>query len=303
MSSGRKLIAALGAAIVVTALVATPAAAQPSLPGPAAADWPGPGELPRLRSELAAQARGGIAKVPQIRAKGTKKHKIYVEGYGGIVMIVTAKGPVFATYTTEGKGKPGHIRARFGRYGKVNMKFEKKGKVRTRKPKGCTGKADRIQRGVWKGTLEFKGDKQYTKVKRAKARGTQIKWGNYNCPPPSGPGPNLFLGADTEDTGDGTFTSFGASRNSTTNMRPYFFASHDEFVGKVIVYRSVDLRGDVSQFQYGFSPDVATVQPPKPFTGVGTYVDGDWSGNLKVKAAGKTIPLTGDHFTAWFGLF
>lgn len=300
MSSGRKLFAALGAAIVVAALGAAPAAAQPGLDGPVAAELAGPGQIPRVRSELAAQ-RGGIGKLPLIRAKGTKKHNIYVEGHGNVVLIAVAKRPVLATYLTEGKGKLNHIRARFGRYGRVNMRFEKKGKVRKRIPKGCTGKPDRIQPGVWTGKLKFKGDKRYTKANIKKTKGMHVKWGNYTCPDPGGPFPDLFLGVDSFVSN--SYTTFQATRSTTTNRRPYFHAGQDETVGKVLVYRSADVRGDVSQFQYSLSPDEASVEPPAPFSGQGFFAEGDWTGDLAVTVAGKTIPLTGDDFVVSFGTF
>lgn len=282
----RHIAAALAAACAAALAVAAPALAQ----------------APDSPRDLIRERHGGLSKpYPQINLKGSNGYKISISEWNpDEVVLVAQKGrKLAAVYRTEGQVKRKLVRAKFGSLGKIDVTFTKKGKTKKRKPKGCTGTADRIQPGVWKGTIRFKGENGYTKVNVSQAKGGLVRSGGYICgsPPGGGDEPELYLGAMR--TTPKEFVGLSVSkRYGVPSARPVFDAFVDEQKGKVSITRYAWVRGKPNQFTGTLEPPTASVSPPSPFKGSAELADEVWSGNLKVKMPGRTVKLTGPGFTA-----
>lgn len=282
--SQKKLFGALACAGVAVGLMGAPAQAQ----------------LPEAHRE-AVQERMGIsamAKYPVLRTKGTKKWNVFVDGFSNTVAISVRKKGASTSYIKRGKASANRLKAKFGKYGKVNVRFKKKGKVRKVLPPECTGTPDKVQRGVWRGVVKFKGERGYTKVNIKRARGVVTKPGVQECELGDGNGDYASLSA-FKNVGDKSWSFYADKRVDVPNSRPTFMATVVESVGKVDVVRSLFQRGNSGQFTYSSVED-AQVKPKGYFSGQGTLSGESWTGNLKGKFPGKgRVGLAGNGFLAF----
>lgn len=284
--SHKRLLSALGCAAAAVALTAAPAQAQDS-----------GSHLETVQERLGIVS--GTGKVPLARAKGTKNWKVLVAGYGETVTIDVLKKNASANYTAKGKVSPTRLRAKFGKLGKVNLRFVKRGKIRKQKPRGCTGTPNKIQRGVWRGVLRFKGEGGYTKVRVKSAKGTVTKPGNLNCGGNGGGDGHTYVSLQAyKDTAKGGATFSAQKRADAPNARPTFTASTYEQKGKLTIGRVAFVRGKRNQFTYTLTGQ-AQVKPKGSFSGQASLDGSDWTGNLKVKLPGKRVALTGPAFDAF----
>jgi hypothetical protein len=279
------------------AALALAAIAAATTGGPAQAQLRGSYEDP-TRERLAGLGTGWIPQVGQI--KGTKGYKVRVAGTGPLVVITAMRKPGSVLYSTKGKATRKRIRARFGKLGRVDLRFRKKGKMRTRKPpRGCVGRGDKVQPGVWRGIVRFKGERGYTRVRKRRVRGRWVRRGDYTCPERARapePDSTVHLQASAMQTGANVF--FSVRRLVDPGDRPRFLATSEERIRRVGILRTVELRGQPDHFTFSLDALTATVQPPRPFSGTATY-DGTtetWSGDLEVAFPGRRAALTGPGF-------
>jgi hypothetical protein len=247
---------------------------------------------------------------PEIVAKGTNGYTITVGGFAGVNLAATKGKPgkkfYAANYSVRGgKSAPKHLRARFGRFGRVNMRFVPQGKPREKLPRGCKGKPDVIQPGVWEGVLRFKGQGGFTKLNVRSASGTVTRFGAYSCKERSSAAKD-FVVLWAERKRKGTVTRFDVMKRDRPNARPTFSATQTFRVGKVRIALTTVYRGHPGEFLYN-APHPggdADVSPKGPFSGLAEYRARDWSGDLTATLPGKKrgVPLTGPGFTAELNL-
>lgn len=284
--SQKRLLYALGCAAAAVALTAAPAQAQPPET-----------HFQTVKERLGANSTESF---PLARAKGTKNWKILVSGFKNSVTVDVLKKGQLAYYSARGKATPTRLRANFGKFGKVNLRFVKKGKLRKQKPRGCTGTPNKIQRGVWRGILRFKGEGSYTKVRVKSAKGSVMKPGRLDCSSGgngNGGGHDYVTLQASKDRPKDRVHFFAEKRAGAPNARPWFTASTDEKKGKVSIGRMVSVRGKPNQFKYTLTGQ-AEVKPKGKFSGRASLDGSDWTGNLKVKLPGKRVALTGPGFQA-----
>jgi hypothetical protein len=246
---------------------------------------------------------------PEISAKGTNGYKISVAGLKGEGVSLAAvkgkarKNALFANYSVRGgDGSRQRLRADFGRFGRVDMRFVPKGDARKKKiPRGCTGKPDIVQPGVWKGVLKFEGTNGFTKVNVRSARGKVTRFGNWRCKGRDKGDDERFLTLFAQRKRGKKRTIFTVDKADRPSAKPSFSAAQLFKVGKVRVSLSAFYRGRPDQFMYT-APDPnanADVSPKGPFSGEARYRAGKWHGNLRVKLPGlKRVKLTGRGFKA-----
>ena len=255
----------------------------------------------------AAPAQAKPIYLPELFAKGTNGYKIQVGGFRGVSVLAT-KGPrkrlLSASYDVRnGKSTGKVLRADLGRFGYVDMRFVPKGKPRKRMPRGCSGKPDLVQRGVWKGRLRFEGHNGFTKVNVRSARGKVTRFGVQNCEERGSAGGRFVELFAVRKRGK-TQTFFGVEKRDRPSAKPSFSAYHRFKVGDVRVGLAAFYRGKPKQFIFS-APEPsgnADVNPKGPFSGSAAYSNGSWSGNLAVKLPGKRVKLTGRGFKASLGL-
>lgn len=107
----------------------------------------------------------------RITVPGTHGYRVEIRVSGNDAQLVASKGHSAALYTTERSTiRHGVFHARFGRLGTVRLSFTASlAKDRSRNE---TCRTDSVQQGQFYGLLVFKGENNFTRLKREVAHGT-----------------------------------------------------------------------------------------------------------------------------------
>jgi hypothetical protein len=265
-------------------------------------------------AEFTLRATNGYRITVSADAEGqTDEVVLSVAGHGGDVR-----------YSVPGKVTDGTIRARFGSLGRVSVRFRPSGRERdVRVPKKCLKDRPPVvtaRLGNFVGTIKFRGERGYTQVSAHSAPGgtgdpladtpkklqcdfresevereRELESVSLNGAPPRGA--ISFSAARL-------FGDFPALAGSSKALPPkgdryLFLALVGEKVGQMSILRSTGAVGESQDFVVDDGLTSATVQPPSPFTGSGTFLrnaDGStsWTGSLAVPMPGLgTVKLTG----------
>jgi hypothetical protein len=223
---------------------------------------------------------------------------------------------IFSDYTFRGSASRKGIHADLGHFGTISMRFKPSGQVRTGKlpnlGKGCNGPRKIVRHlGTFVGIFRFEGEDGYTTTEAAEVSGSvgdpdAVFCGTFVNESGSGHHhhirpPSPYLGATTAHNGLG----FAAAAMGRHGNRISFVASSREKDGRASIMRWVSLVGPRSAFQFDHRLTTATLAPPPPFAGTGTFERGpkgsqpSWSGSLSVSFPGRPeVPLTGANFTS-----
>lgn len=217
-------------------------------------------------------------------------------------------------YVARGTVTPRRIAASFGKFGRIDVRFRPTGKA-VALPVGdhCRG-PDHFtsRRGVFAGGIEFEGEHRYVAVRAHRAPGRVRSPLRLHClsgrfrtsatrrERPVGP-----------DGGSPHETLAAVWRHAVSSTELYSFADRRRAFTVAVVEESL---GRMAEFHQGLTlsrPQVfaidnaltkATLAPPPPFHGTGTYEaapDGSksWTGSLSVSFPGAPRrPLTGEQF-------
>jgi hypothetical protein len=278
----------------------------------------------------------------EFTASGTNGYSLDVKSERGAVTVVAAdqgppvvtisalgdirpanKGNVAAsTYITRDSSRdPNVIEADLAPLGKISVAFQPSGETRvTRvdlkdKSTKCVG-AERIVRrlGTFAGTIEFQGENGYTTVDLPSAEGTVGTSLFRNCTTKIN---HRGGGAQTSSSGEPVFlTAMNGSAStfmaSTCGLYvkgsfACFSVVSPEFLSKdLVVVRSAKAVAGKGSFAFDDALSSATVTPPAPFSGRGSFSKGpegsssSWTGSLSAAFPGATVSLAGPSFRAKF---
>jgi hypothetical protein len=276
---------------------------------------------------------------------GTRSYDVTVDTLGHHrVTLTVAKGGQVASYTTKGKVSRHQVKADFGRFGKVSLRFHGKRRpfprTRPRHPQKhakrllCRGRAPQREVGRFRGTIEFDGQRGYTRLAVGKLHGEVRRSYRQVCrlvPVPKHRHParpaiassanadpfgfNLTL-LSARSRSEGALTRFTAislepPRGIPVPRKELFSivtASLQERVGRVRVFRSamqLAAPGRIRISRRGVNPATARLALDAPFSGRARYKaahrgsSSSWTGSLGVHLLGSgLLPLTGPHFHA-----
>ena len=247
-------------------------------------------------ASTASAGAGGMGPFVSAKTGGTHNYKITVSGSGESVTVSAKKGGVSESYTDGGKASAKKLKSDLGPYGNVNLEFDVKKTKTLDRPKGCHGgKPDKLKKGTWEGKFKFKGEGGFTKASDNSLPGSVFYPGTYHCN--GGGGGDQHGVSLSASKFDDTFISFSASKRNPSSKAFFSAFTSDVGGGNVNISYSAQSTGAASTFDYTL-PNDATVNPTGPFSGTATLDGSDWTGNLKVKFASKTVNLTGDGFNA-----
>jgi hypothetical protein len=178
---------------------------------------------------------------------------------------------------------------------------------------GCRGGAIVKQRGYFKGTIRFRGERGYTAAHATRARGEAITHEKEICKrsPNERSLPQRLIAARLQafSKGRGRRVGFSVStlKSAPANSRDSALVSgiverrHGMKISRYVIAfgRHVLTLGDSGEY-----PTSATVLPPEPFRGSAVFERGSlgqnsWTGTLSVPLPGAgLVPLTGANFSA-----
>lgn len=235
------------------------------------------------------------------------------------------KGSVGAFYLGHGHVTPTGIHANLGGVGRISVSFHPSGEVRgVRISKKCLKNRPPVvtaRLGVFVGTVSFHGEQGYTAVNAHRAVGglgdpLAIKGGKPACEWHASPAEkheeeqSVQLTADDKGSGVsfsvaplfGSWPSQGLGHPGPTKGSDLFLAGQSEKKKGLFVLRLVGSAAPAPAFSFDPALTSATVTPPAPFTGTGTFLrnaDGStsWTGPLSVPLPGLgTVSLTGAEY-------
>ena len=306
----------LGLAVCAIAIAAL------SVPAAGSAD-PLPTVLPRsLALEMNLEGSGG--------------YSVSVSGRGHRhVEVVATKGRYFAFYRVRGSVSRDHIEADFGRFGRVSVRFD--GSVRPEPDPfagDCRGRRAIHETGLFRGTIEFNGERGFTRVAARSARGNLDRTFRQVCRlhdrsgavglglPRPGSEPRggersatgglaiTILSAGSRSAGRSIyFDAFRLDRERGPGRRAPWLttAGLSERVGRIALSKVVVTEADPAEIRVsaqGVHPASAEVAPGKPFAGTAFFREApapapEWIGDLSLRlpGAGPTA-LAGEQFDA-----
>jgi hypothetical protein len=265
--------------------------------------------------------------------RGSNGYLISVLGAAGgrdrsTVSLSAAHGSANATYTTEGTVSPTRMEASFGRLGAISLRFRSSGRVQhTPVPPKCRingfPSVAKARVGTFIGTIRFRGEEGYTRISAHRITGRVgepwaiLGGGRKDQCLSLGSGVNEAPGALLAASSAGEAASFSAtaeppSSAPVTGSAPGVLAQQlgsYRFDGAtmekrsgMLISRSTSATGAAGDFIFGSALSSATLTPPDPFSGIGTFqrnADGStsWTGSLSVSLPGRRkVRLTGPRF-------
>lgn len=242
----------------------------------------------------------------QVEAAGGA-YDVGVSTFGSSVILAVSRGHgrhfSQTLYLARGVATPDRLQATFGQFGKVKMRFREAGAHRVcHGPFGIT-----THKGVWVGSLRFRGEGGYVSVRLHRAAGGILE-PSGRCPRHLHP--HHFHGGGGSILFSSPAALFAESRegvDTTSVLALEFFGEsgvlgmHEESRGKLAIIRSA-LVFMHPAFHVNEAATSAELAPPAPFHGTGHYratPDGTyaWTGDLSANFPGAPrFPLTGPQF-------
>jgi hypothetical protein len=224
-----------------------------------------------------------------------------VETFGRQITLTLYRHQQFAIYRVRGKvSADGDVDARFGSLGRISVAFKPDAVAHDPCREEIEGRA-----GVFAGTIAFTGEQDYVRLRADRVRGhAYIRGEAKGCEPTplaSRRGSDEIERQEAEEPDTATLTVYGPRKRRAfraIGARPdqgqgytYFFAWADERRGRMRVSRGIGKSARSRTFVFGPSLTTATVRPPEPFGGGGSFQrnpDGStvWTGSL-------TVPILG----------
>lgn len=238
------------------------------------------------------------------------------------VTLFASKNDATVNYLGHGRFTSTHMTASFGRFGGFSLNFRPSGKVRRVKvPSSCVkGRPPVVtaRLGTYVGTIRFMGEGGYTRVLAHRASGglgdpLAIK-PKLECQ--ESPGAQrredhaVRLSANAK-TADGAialeawagpaYPFTGALGGGSGSPYTFLVLALERAPGTEII-RSVAVPGPTADFVFDSALSSATLTPPAPFSGSGSFQDNAdgttrWTGSLAVSFPGMPdVPLVGPQF-------
>ena len=244
-----------------------------------------------------------------------------LESFGDKITFEVGNKRSAVIYAIEGQATKAGLKAQFGKLGLIDVAFEPTKTLETTKPPpGCKGGPWTRAEGVFVGTIQFTGERNYVRIEETRAKGTMNVSPEWQCPEGK---ESMHLNAPRRSSTQSSRTRPKAEEAALyardRRCRCFFggFAFDDRkkpawtaFYGAKIenregmkISRITFAEAGASAFQFDHQAGVAKVDPPRPFTGTATFkrrAGRDlWRSTLRVPLLGaEPVSLRGRSFRA-----
>jgi hypothetical protein len=244
-------------------------------------------------------------------------YRLQVTETGDRQIYLTAKnGDSSVVYGVRGrKTEQDGIEAKLPGVGRISMRFEQVGRTEHTPPTdNCKGDGSDSERGVFRGTIVFNGEKGFTRARAHRVSGTIYDSAKEICKrEKEGKGGHGFHSAflaAVAPRGRGLLSFFAAKFSSDLALAPEqtaYSASLFQLKGPMSVSRTVARVASGDSFTLGEPsqrPTTASVTPPSPFSGVANFQlesnsTASWTGPLSVDLPGfGPVGFAGPKFSA-----
>lgn len=218
--------------------------------------------------------------------------RAHLETFNGEVTLEIERKGRYASYEVEGESTEAGLKARFGKLGLIDVAFTPT-KTRTEEPpKGCKGPPSTWSEGVFTGTIQFTGERDFVRIEAGQVKGSLDVWreSEWRCPREKGPirlqkpsrPAGLLLGerpeAEREQASLGVssrrcscfFAAYAGRTRKGRGWSVFYGAKFEEREGMEIT-RATFARAGASAFVFDHEAGTARVKPPAPFSGKGFF--------------------------------
>jgi hypothetical protein len=214
-----------------------------------------------------------------------------VANHEQITLEIERKGRL-VTYEVPGEVTETGLKAQFGDLGLIDVTFEPT-KTRTDEPpKGCKGRPSTLSEGLFVGTIEFTGEREYVRIETTQAKGRLNVWreSEWRCPrhrrpmrthgTPRLPTPRPRQRSEVEKEPAtlavasrrcSCFFAAVAERDRRGRGPSAFFGAQFEEREGMEISRVTSVEAGASAFVFDHAAGTAKVRPPQPFSGNGTF--------------------------------
>jgi hypothetical protein len=202
----------------------------------------------------------------------------------GTVTLEVRNEDQLVSYEVQGKVTEEGLRVRFGRLGLIDVAFTPTGTLSsTAPPAGCTGEPRTLREGIFAGTIDFSGERDYVRIKAAQTAGSMSVISQWQCPdPPASLARPLARSSQSEKRAASLIAygircacAFAAGRHfHEGKVRSIFYGFKGERREGVEIFRASVARAGGSAFAVDLVAGTATVRPPRPFRGRATFKPG-----------------------------
>jgi hypothetical protein len=106
----------------------------------------------------------------------------------GMVTLELRRKEELVSYEVKGAVTESGLRVRFGRLGLIDVVFTPTGTLSsTEPPEGCTGAPRTLRDGIFTGTIEFTGERGYTRIAASQVGGSMSVVSQWQCPEETAP--------------------------------------------------------------------------------------------------------------------
>jgi hypothetical protein len=239
---------------------------------------------------------------PTFKVKASRGYQLHISSFNNQTVLVTAirrfgsGGLSYTTYSTRGSVTPTMVRAKFGRFGQIDVRFRDAG--RGGHSTQCNHEYTFGSRlGIYAGKVVFKGEGGFTE---ARASGGKVAF------PPADPFDCALQKGSNEVTA--TLLSAATKRNAkafyAVKLKPtgeaVFGAGQTVRKGRIRIDRFMEAVAQPSAFTYPADLSTASIGGlPAPFSGSASFdrASRAWTGDLAVQFPGaQRVQLAGSPF-------
>lgn len=226
---------------------------------------------------------------------------------GGIVLFLAHGKRTIVTYSAPARVSSSTVDADLGALGRISVARVPTGRMKTVR-RGCKpGKTKRVEAERYEGTIEFHGEEGFAEVSATSAPLLPLSFciSSGEGGGPAGkerdlPGARLDVARRYLDKYRLEFDATQRRPGARTEVR----VEVEEHRGEMEIHRATSTLASASALRYDRRLRTATVRPPAPFAGHGSFHGNarrpnQWTGNLTVDLPGRSdVPVTGPGFWA-----
>lgn len=199
----------------------------------------------------------------------------------------------FVTYEAEGEATEAGLKVQYGKLGLIDVTFKPtKTLIFEKPPKGCRGKPTTVREGLFVGTIDFTGEREYVRIETTQAKGRMGVWRESEWQCPHHKRPIRFRHARRRRVFDarervkrkretatlgalsyrcGCFLLATAKRDGKGRDRSTFTGAKFEETEGMEITRATFAQAGGSAFSFNHKAGTARLLPPAPFSGGGFF--------------------------------
>jgi hypothetical protein len=223
------------------------------------------------------------------------------------------KGVLGVVYSTRAKVTQEGLRVRFGKLGLIDVGFTPTVTLSSTEPsEGCTGEPRTLREGIFSGTIEFTGEREYVRIEGPQAEGSMSVISPWECPEGEELAPfagiSRLLARRGSKHGSESASLYAARRHCSCLFgagvrrrkkegESFFFGVTAKSREGVKIERGTLVKGGAGAFVFDRAAGTATLRPPRPLSGHATFEERPgrdlWRSTIRVPLLGSDPLRTG----------